>query len=104
MRARDRDAVRALRSLLAAIDNAGAIEVEHEPTAGGSSPIAGATAGAGSSEARRHEVDAAGLEQLVAEHLAELRQAGERYERMGEPERAAAAGRELAALERLIRA
>ena len=102
MRARDLDATRAVRSLLGAIDNAGAVEVTHEPTSTGSAAIAGATPGAGSSEADRREVDADGVAAIVAGHLQELRDAAARYRDAGDAERAEAVARELAALERSI--
>lgn len=53
MKAREAEVVSALRSAIAAIDNAEAIEVEDATLVASSDHVAGASVGAGSSEAER---------------------------------------------------
>ena len=56
LKARDAVAVSALRSALAAIENAGAVDPGHAPPPG-SGPIAGAVDGLGAAEVERRPVD-----------------------------------------------
>jgi len=86
MKARDRAAVAALRSTLAALDNAQAVEadvapVEHEHFAG--------TAGAlGAGEAPRAALDEPASRAIVAREVQERRDAADEYERHGRDDEA----------------
>lgn len=73
MKARDRAAVSALRSAIAAIDNAEAVEV---------------TEAVASSEVDRRVVDAHEIERIVTAEIADLLRSAEEYERLGQAERA----------------
>ncbi len=95
LKARDTVAVSALRSALAAIDNASAIPAGLPPGAGtGSVHIAGAASGAGASEAERRRLTASEADQIVQAEIAERRAAAQDYERRGHPGRAARLRRE----------
>ena len=101
MKARDKRAVAALRSTLAAIDNAEAIDVtevsptggrppaaEEIPPAGAGRPaeegrIAGAALGVGAAEVERRALTAAETEAIVRREVAERRSAAHEYERAG---------------------
>ena len=103
MRERDRAATAALRSALAALDNAeavdpagaGLVEVEHER-------IAGTVGGLGAGEVSRATLDEEGARAVVAGEVAERRAAADDYDRVGEDERAHALRAEAALLERLL--
>jgi uncharacterized protein YqeY len=104
LKARDTVATSALRSALAAIDNASAVPAGPPPGAGtGSAHIAGAASGLGAAEAERRRLTAAEADQIVHAEIAERRAAAQDYERRGHPDRAAGLRREasilLAALE-----
>jgi uncharacterized protein YqeY len=85
MKARDRQAVAALRSTLAAIDNAEAVDA----AAGGGHPagegaIAGAAVGVGAAEVERRTLTAAETEAIVRREVAERQHAADAYERAGQ--------------------
>jgi uncharacterized protein YqeY len=89
MKARDRRAVAALRSTLAAIDNAEAVDVTQVPPAGGGQPageggIAGAALGVGAAEVERRTLAAAEMEAIVRREVAERQTAAQAYERAGQ--------------------
>lgn len=88
MKARERDAAAALRSVLGALDNAEAIAAP-EPPVGGDSPIAGALTGLGAGEAARRELTDDDVALIVAAELADLRSSADEYERLGQADRAA---------------
>jgi uncharacterized protein YqeY len=88
LKARDRVAVAALRSALAAIDNAQAVEAPPAPRSGG--VVAGAVAGLGAGEAPRRELSEGQIVAIVRAEVAERLAAAADYERAG---RADAAGR-----------
>ncbi|QGV82473.1 hypothetical protein [Streptomyces ficellus] len=69
MRARDRTAVSALRSTLAALDNAEAVPVDE--SAPRATAIEGLPAGAGATEAARRELTESGVVDLVRAEAAE---------------------------------
>jgi uncharacterized protein YqeY len=84
MKARDKPAVAALRSTLAAIDNAEAVDA----AAGGGQPagegaIAGAALGVGAAEVERRPLTAAETEAVVRREAAERQSAAHAYERAG---------------------
>jgi uncharacterized protein YqeY len=89
LRVRDTIAVSALRSALAAIDNAAAIPVRPAGTAGASSPhFAGSAAGLGAAEAMRRPLREGEAEQIVRAEVAERQAAAGDYERAGHADRA----------------
>ena len=94
MRARDRVAVAALRSALAALENAEAVPLpDTSPPSDGSpddggGPFAGSRLGAGAAEVDRRLLGAAEEEALVRAQVAERRDAAAELERLGRAERA----------------
>jgi uncharacterized protein len=84
LKARDRVAVAALRSAIAAIENAEAIEPKPSPSGETSSEhVAGATAGVGSSDVARRELSDADMAAIVSEQVEERFQAADQYEQLG---------------------
>jgi len=95
LRARDMNAVRPLRSALAAIGNAEAVEPGAPAPAGpgrpagpGSPHVAGAVEGLGAAEAERRRLSAAETEQIVRAEAGEREDAARGYERAGHADRA----------------
>jgi uncharacterized protein len=89
MKARDKRAVAALRSTLAAIDNAEAVEngtVDAAARGGhsGEGVIAGAALGVGAAEVERRALTAAETQAVVRRELAERETAAHAYERAGQ--------------------
>jgi uncharacterized protein len=103
VRARDPVATSALRSALAAIENAGAADPAEAPEPGvGRSPIAGSVRGLGAAEVRRRELTAAEVEEIVrAEVAGRLAAAGD-YLRLGRRDRAERLRAEAAVLTRYL--
>ena len=83
MKARDRRAVAALRSTLAAIDNAEAVDATQAPPAR-EGEIAGAALGVGAAEVERRTLTAAETEAIVRREVAERETAAQAYERAGQ--------------------
>jgi uncharacterized protein YqeY len=88
LKARDQVAVAALRSAVAAIDNAQAVEGPPIPRTGG--VIAGAVTGLGAGEAPRRHLAESDIAAIVDAEVADRRTAADDYERAGQ---AAAAAR-----------
>jgi hypothetical protein len=103
LKARDAVAVSALRSALAAIDNAGAVPgpascgpASCGPASGDPAPaartdgphFAGAAAGLGAGEAERRRLTEADIEQIVCAEVAERQAAVQDYDRAGHPDQA----------------
>ncbi|SFP06539.1 hypothetical protein SAMN05421810_101854 [Amycolatopsis arida] len=86
LRSRDRVAITALRSALAAIDNAEAIPLDG-PVAG-SEHVAGAAVGLGSAEAERRLLTEEDLRSILEQEIRERRVAAAEYERHGRDDRA----------------
>ncbi|MEU3269643.1 GatB/YqeY domain-containing protein [Saccharomonospora sp. NPDC006951] len=84
LKAKDRRAAGALRSALAAVDNAEAVPAG-EPLGGdtGGEHVAGAAAGLGATEARRRELTGADVRAVVENEVRERRAAALEYERLG---------------------
>jgi uncharacterized protein len=90
MKARDKRAVATLRSTLAAIDNAEAVDA----AAGGGQPagegagaeavIVGAALGVGAAEVERRVLTAAEMEAIVRREVAERESAADAYQRAGQ--------------------
>ncbi|HEX3490437.1 MAG TPA: hypothetical protein VHU92_13890 [Streptosporangiaceae bacterium] len=90
LKARQPDAVAALRIAIAAIDNAQAIAVPAGGPAATSSHIAGASPGAGSAEAARRPLSRDELQAILRGQIDELTREADRYDTLG---RAGQAGR-----------
>jgi uncharacterized protein YqeY len=89
LRARDMIAVSALRSALAAIDDAGAIPAGTARAAGaGSRQFAGSAAGLGAGEAKRRSLSEAEVEKIVRAVVTGRRAAAREYERAGHADQA----------------
>jgi len=86
MKAGDRVAVAALRSTLAAIDNAGA--VDRAPSVDQTLAIERIPVGAGAAEVPRRVLTEAQVEHIVRAELAEREAAAREYERAGRSEQA----------------
>ena len=84
MRDRDRDAASALRSAIAAIDNAEAVATDGAPGSTTSRHIAGAAVGVGAAEAPRRELSAPEEAAIVRAELADLREAARHRMRAGD--------------------
>ena len=88
MRARDGVATSALRSAMAALDNAGAVHPDPAPAAASGPHFAGAVAGLGAGEVPRRGMAAGEAEQIVRAEIAEREAAAAGYEEAGQDEQA----------------
>ena len=89
LRGRDTTTTSALRSALAAIDNASAVAAAHAPAVGASSPhFAGAAAGLGAAEAQRRRLTEAQVEEIVRGEVAERQSAARDYDQAGHADQA----------------
>jgi uncharacterized protein len=99
MRSRDAEAASALRSALAAIDNAEAIPVGQTTSTATSSPhFAGAVAGLGAAEAQRRGLTETGMSEIIDAEITERLSAASEYERGGFAEQGGRLRREAQAL------
>jgi uncharacterized protein YqeY len=87
LKARDRVAMAALRSALAAIGNAQAVEAPPAPRSAG--VVAGAVAGLGAGEAPRRELSESEIVAIVGAEVADRLAAATDYERAGRADAAA---------------
>jgi uncharacterized protein YqeY len=103
MKARDRVAITVLRTTLAAIDNAEAVDVSSsEPRGTGSHHVAGSSAGVGSSDVTRRVLSDAEIGTIIREEFDERWQAAAEYEKLGRVDAADALRREAAVLDRYL--
>jgi uncharacterized protein YqeY len=102
MKAREVEAISALQTALAAIDNAEAVDVRAEAEVRPSGPIAGAQAGAGSTEMERRMLPVGEVRELLETEIADRIEAAERYEAGGHQERADRLRREADVLRRYV--
>ena len=88
LKARDTEALAALRTAVAAIDNAEAIATTdtHRPVT--SADIAGASSGVGSTEAVRRSLSSGELRGLVRGQITEYAREADRYDALGQPDAA----------------
>jgi uncharacterized protein YqeY len=87
LKARDQVAVSALRSAVAAIDNAEAVDVSSAPLrVAGNEHFAGATAGLGSGEVERCKLSEADMHAIIRAQVDERSEAAREYERLGRPD------------------
>ncbi len=99
MKARDKITVAALRSALAAIENAGAVATPDAPTPLiGNSGVAGAAIGVGATEVARRDLSEAHVTEIVRGEIAERQRAAATYEQAGRYDRARALHDEAAVL------
>ena len=84
MNARDGVAITVLRTTLAAIDNAEAVDASpREPRGTGSHHVAGTSVGVGSSDVTRRVLSDADIGAIIREEFDERRQAATEYEKLG---------------------
>ena len=101
LKARDHLAVAALRSAIAAIENAEAVDVgPGQPALTISEHVAGATAGVGSSDVARRVLSDADVIGVVRRQVDERLSAADHYEQLGEAERSERLRLEAAVLRR----
>jgi uncharacterized protein len=91
MKAREPDAVSALRTVIAAIDNAEAVPAPDESPATTSGHIAGARAGLGAAEAARRDLTGSQQQAILRDQITGYTAEADRYEALGQPD----AGRRL---------
>ena len=84
MKARDQPAVTALRSALAAIDNAEAVDASGQGHPTGEGRIAGAVLGVGAAEVARRTLTPAQTQAIVRQEVAERQTAAHAYARAGQ--------------------
>jgi hypothetical protein len=104
MRARDRQAAGAMRSVLAALENAEAVPTTHAAPAAASEHYAGAADGLGAGEAARRVLTVDDERVIVEREIAELRSSAEVYAAAGEHERSSELTRLAESVEELIEA
>jgi uncharacterized protein len=104
LKAGNRVAVTALRSTLAAIDNAEAVPVDH-PLDGvtGNEHVAGAATGLGAAEAERRHLTEADVRSIVESEVRERSAAAEEYERLDRTDLAERLRAEAQVLSRYLR-
>jgi uncharacterized protein len=83
MKARDAPAMSALRSALAAIDNAGAVDLSHAPQPEGGGPVHGATIRLGAGDVARRHLSELRIAEIVRGEVAERRSAAAECDRLG---------------------
>jgi hypothetical protein len=101
MKAQDRQAVRALRSALAAIENASAVDI-FLPTQSDTGPIAKAVAGLGAADVPRRHLTDEEAGDIVRTEMVERRSAAADYRRLGQPEEANRLDAEAMVLESIL--
>jgi uncharacterized protein len=88
LKARDAEALAALRTTIAAIDNAEAIPAAHTQAPLTSADIAGASSGVGSTEAIRQSLSVGQVRDIVSEQIVEYARQADRYDLLGQPDAA----------------
>jgi uncharacterized protein YqeY len=88
MKARDSDAVAALRTAIAAMDNAEAVAAPDTSPPAGSAHVAGARSGAGSTEAARRQLDTSQLRAVLHDLITEYAREADRYDALGQADAA----------------
>lgn len=88
LKARDPDALAALRTAIASIDNAQAIPLPGTGPPASSARIAGAGSGAGSTEAARRQLGGGELRDILLGQIAEYTSEADRYDALGQADAA----------------
>lgn len=91
---RDRTAVAALRSALAALDNAEAVPVRRVTAVASEGPIAGAALGVGAAEVPRRRLTRREAALVIERQIDERRVAADEYDRLGRADAAVRLRRE----------
>ncbi len=102
MKARQPDAVAALRTAIAAIDNAEAVAAPGGTGAAASGHIAGAQVGLGSTEAERRDVSIGEVRAILQGQIADCRAEADRYQAAGHHEAAGQLRRQAEALRKYM--
>jgi uncharacterized protein len=103
LKARDKPAVAALRSAMAAIDNAQAVPTEQPPaTEASSEHLAGTAVGLRAAEAERKTLSAEELDEIVRTEITDRREAADHYRRAGQDEMADQLEREAGVLSSIV--
>jgi uncharacterized protein len=88
LKARDTDALAALRTTVAAIDNAEAVPALGTSPSATSVHIAGSRSGPGSTEAARQQLSASELRDILRGQITELAREADRYDALGQADAA----------------
>jgi uncharacterized protein len=88
LKARDTDAMAALRTAIAAIDNAQAVPAAGLNPPAASAHVAGARRGVGSTEAARRQLSSSELRDLLRDQIAEHAREADRYADLGQADAA----------------
>jgi hypothetical protein len=84
LKARDPDALAALRTAIAAIDNAEAVPAPDTGPPAASAHIAGARSGPGSTEAARQQLTVGELHNILRDQITERTREADRYQALGQ--------------------
>lgn len=103
MKARDADALAALRMAIAAIDNAEAVAAPSRRASVTSTHIAGARSGAGSTEAPRQQLGSDDLRDILRGQIAEHAREADRYDTLGQADAAERLRRQARTIEAYLR-
>lgn len=103
MKARDSDALSALRTAIAAIDNAEAVAVPGPETPVTSPHVAGARSGAGSTEADRKQLGGDEVRDILRAQITEHASEADRYDALGQSDAAERLRRQARTLEAYLR-
>ena len=103
MKSKDRDATAALRSAIAAIDNAEAVPVDPSKVATTNEHVAGASVGLGSADVERRQLTADQIRALLEAEVNERAVAADQYAQLGRDDHAASLRREADVLRRYLR-
>jgi hypothetical protein len=88
LKTRDADAMAALRTAIAAIDNAQAVPASDQTPTPASTHIAGARSGAGSTEAPRRQLGGGELRDILRAQITEHAREADRYHALGQADAA----------------
>jgi hypothetical protein len=102
MKARDSDAVAGLRTAIAAVDNAEAVDRPDGAATTTSEHFAGAHVGVGSTEAARRDLTVDDVRAILQEQIAECSVEADRHDALGQPEAAARLRREADAIRKYL--
>lgn len=103
MKARDKAAVSALRTTLAAIDDAEAVDAGSvDVSVAAHSDIAGSAAGVGATEVQRSELTSAQVSDVIRAAVAERQVAADSYEQAGRSDAAQRLRREVEVLQAIL--
>jgi uncharacterized protein YqeY len=102
MKTRDADTITALRTAIAAIENAEAVEAAHHRGAPTNEHFAGAQLGVGAAEAPRRDLTIDDLHEILRDQVRERTEVADRYETLGAADAAARLRREADALRKYL--